>query len=99
MYRFAHVDVVNLEGETIPGAFTDDIFKTCKVSLERYRDESYKILNIFQRFTDTVERASIDEAYLDLTEVINQKIKQSNYSTHHIVELRDTYFVFTFNCV
>ncbi len=43
-------------------------------SQERYRTENYKILDIFRRFTPLVERASIDEAYLDLSAVVNSKM-------------------------
>ena len=44
---------------------------TSKVSLERYRLASESIMSIFQRFSPLCERASIDEAYLDLTERVN----------------------------
>ena len=73
-FRFAHVDVVNNKGETIRGANTKKIQQTCKVTLERYRIENHKILNIFHQFTSNVERASIDEAFLDLTDLINEKL-------------------------
>jgi len=39
-----------------------------KVSLKRYRDESKKIMEIFQNVVKTTEKASIDEAFLDVTE-------------------------------
>ncbi|CAM9285497.1 unnamed protein product [Scytosiphon promiscuus] len=42
----------------------------CKVSLERYRTASFAIMAIFQAHCRRVERASIDEAYLDLTEEV-----------------------------
>ena len=38
-----------------------------KVSLERYRNASNQIMQIFQRHCPLFERASIDEAYLDVT--------------------------------
>ena len=44
--------------------------------MEAYRIENYKILNIFKRFAPVVERASIDEAYLDITEVVNKKYEE-----------------------
>lgn len=37
-----------------------------KVSLEPYRRESRKILKIFREFCDHVEKASVDEVFLDL---------------------------------
>ncbi|CAM9207140.1 unnamed protein product [Sphacelaria rigidula] len=42
--------------------------RSCKVSLERYRVASFAIMAIFQNHCRRVERASIDEAYLDFTE-------------------------------
>ncbi|ETO16036.1 hypothetical protein RFI_21323, partial [Reticulomyxa filosa] len=36
--------------------------------------KSYKILEVLRRFTLLVERASIDEAYLDLTKVVDEAI-------------------------
>ncbi|MCO5562883.1 hypothetical protein L7F22_016519 [Adiantum nelumboides] len=40
---------------------------TSKVSLERYRQASKCVFNIFHQFADICERASIDEAYMDVT--------------------------------
>jgi nucleotidyltransferase/DNA polymerase involved in DNA repair len=39
---------------------------------ERYREVAHTIREILARFTDTVEPASIDEAYLDLTSALEQ---------------------------
>jgi uncharacterized membrane protein len=38
-----------------------------KVSLALYREESKKIFEILRRYSDLVEKASCDEAFLDLT--------------------------------
>ena len=43
------------------------------VAMERYRDESHKLYEIFRRFSRRVEMASVDEAYIDVTEnLVNQ---------------------------
>jgi hypothetical protein len=42
-----------------------------KVSLKLYRRESRKIQKILQRFSDQVEKASCDEAYIDVTAQVN----------------------------
>eukprot|EP00898_Chlorokybus_atmophyticus_P004587 jgi/Chlat1/5129/Chrsp33S05128 len=43
-----------------------------KVSLERYRRAAVGIEALFRRFTPLCERASIDEAYLDLTSKVEE---------------------------
>ena len=50
--------------------------KNEKVSLERYRVANIKIMNIFSRFVNAIERASVDEAYFDLTDIVNKKIEE-----------------------
>ena len=52
-----------------------------KVSLSRYRSASYKVMNIFQRFIkdgDILLRASIDEAYMDLTSTCTKMMQENN---------------------
>lgn len=39
---------------------------------QRYREVSYQIGEIFKQFTDVIEFASIDEAYLDLTDRVDE---------------------------
>lgn len=39
-----------------------------KADLTRYRDAGAEVLSVLCQFSDVVERASVDEAYLDLTE-------------------------------
>lgn len=41
-----------------------------KVSLALYREESKKIFEILRRFSDQVEKASCDEAFIDITNQI-----------------------------
>jgi DNA polymerase eta len=45
-----------------------------KPNLTLYRDESVKIFAVFRAFGATVERASIDEAYLDVTKLVNANL-------------------------
>ena len=86
LFRLCHVDVVNENGEIIPGKFTKEYHQRYKVTLDIYRKENFKILDIFRKYTKIVERASIDEAYLELTDVVNEEYK-SQYS--HILESND----------
>ena len=77
--KLCHVDVVNENGEIIPGKFTREYHEKYKVTLDVYRKANFKILDIFRRYSPTVERASIDEAYLDLTEVVAKRFNAGNY--------------------
>ncbi|KAL3690645.1 hypothetical protein R1sor_004296 [Riccia sorocarpa] len=47
-----------------------------KVSLERYRQASAAVFRIFHRFSDVCEKASIDEAYLDVTTEVEKMMSQ-----------------------
>lgn len=40
----------------------------------RYREAGKEVLQVLSDFTDRIERASIDEAYLDLTEVVKERL-------------------------
>ncbi|KAL7416652.1 hypothetical protein BDY24DRAFT_408629 [Mrakia frigida] len=57
------------DGEDEPKYHENPQITTHKVSLEPYRKESQKIIKIFQRCVPEgeIEKASIDEAYLDLS--------------------------------
>lgn len=60
--QLVHVDLIEDK--------CDDQSTLTKVSLERYRNASMEIMSIFQRLCPSYERASIDEAYLDVTEYL-----------------------------
>ncbi|BGP48674.1 N-acetyltransferase eso1 [Rhodotorula kratochvilovae] len=64
--RLVHVQTYK-NGETEPGYWDGAKPETHKVSLDMYRKESRKILEVFSEFCPVVEKASIDESYLDLT--------------------------------
>lgn len=54
-----------------------------KVSLHVYREESAKIFKILKRYTPMVEKASCDEAFLDVTHQVNIKYgfyREEDYS-------------------
>lgn len=48
-------------------------------SLQRYREESCKIVQLLQDFSPdvVVEKASIDESYLDLTNLVRRKMNSN----------------------
>ncbi|XP_050693975.1 DNA polymerase eta-like, partial [Eriocheir sinensis] len=45
-----------------------------KADLTKYRDAGKEVLDVLADFCDCIERASIDEAYLDLTSVATQRL-------------------------
>jgi len=75
--KLVHV-ATYVAGSHVPDYYPNPTYQTHKVSLKPYRDASGKIFGIIERFVPpsqgTVERASIDEAYAELTEIINKRI-------------------------
>ncbi|CAH1791744.1 unnamed protein product [Owenia fusiformis] len=45
-----------------------------KADLTRYRDAGAEVIAVLCRFSDCVERASVDEAYIDLTEEVQKRL-------------------------
>lgn len=43
-----------------------------KADLTQFRDAGAEVMEVLAEFTDCLERASIDEAYMDLTNAINR---------------------------
>ncbi|KIY43793.1 DNA/RNA polymerase [Fistulina hepatica ATCC 64428] len=64
------------EGEKEPGYWDDVDTRTHKVSLDYYRRESVKIQNLFRECLPGVEieKASIDEAFFDFSDVARKKL-------------------------
>ncbi|KAJ2083577.1 N-acetyltransferase eso1 [Coemansia sp. RSA 988] len=48
--------------------------KTHKVSLDEYRRASRKIMGVIKRMCPTMSKASIDEAYMDVSEMMRQQV-------------------------
>ncbi|EGN99076.1 hypothetical protein SERLA73DRAFT_168617 [Serpula lacrymans var. lacrymans S7.3] len=64
------------EGQKEPGYWDDVDSHTHKVSLDYYRRESMKIINMFKENLPggEIEKASIDEAFIDFTRPVREKI-------------------------
>ncbi|KAF7972529.1 hypothetical protein HWV62_17826 [Athelia sp. TMB] len=64
------------EGEKEPGYWDDVDTRTHKVSLDYYRRESAKIINIFKEGLPNgeIEKASIDEAFIEFTHPVRKII-------------------------
>ncbi|XP_039255290.2 DNA polymerase eta-like [Styela clava] len=60
-----------------------------KANLDRYREAGAEVINVLSQFGGRVERASIDEAYIDLTDVVDKIISQKRegdyLSTHRLL--------------
>jgi DNA polymerase eta len=49
---------------------------TSKASLARYRKASFEVIKIMQKFSNFIERASIDEVYIDVTGMVDERLQQ-----------------------
>lgn len=49
-----------------------------KADLSRYRNAGKDVASVLQTFTPLMTRASVDEAYLDLTESVNNRLADMN---------------------
>ncbi|XP_045491464.1 DNApol-eta [Colias croceus] len=52
-----------------------------KADITKYRDAGKDVAKVLQRFTTLLERASIDEAYLDITAPVQERLKTLNINT------------------
>jgi DNA polymerase eta len=64
--------------------------KRGKADLTKYREASMKIFDILVKHCQNVEKASIDEAYIDLTELVIDQIRNRRFEK---VDLKDSYVV------
>ncbi|KAM3961755.1 LOW QUALITY PROTEIN: DNA polymerase eta [Aphomia sociella] len=62
-----------------------------KADISIYREAGKEVARVLQRFTPLLERASIDEAYMDITESVEEKIKTLNINTVSSNMLPNTY--------
>ncbi|TMW49602.1 hypothetical protein DOY81_005320 [Sarcophaga bullata] len=66
-----------------------------KADLTKYREAGKEVANVLKRFTPLLERASVDEAYLDITDAVNKRLQKMNEGTFILQpkELVNTYAV------
>ena len=48
---------------------------TSKASLARYRRASFEVIKVMQKFSSFIERASIDEVYIDVTGSVDERLQ------------------------
>ncbi|GLH04945.1 Putative DNA polymerase eta [Gryllus bimaculatus] len=64
-----------------------------KADLTRYREAGREVVDVLCRFCDTVQRASVDEAYLDITQTVNARYKELKGTHVKSDELKSTFIV------
>uniref|UniRef100_A0A182QTL6 DNA polymerase eta n=1 Tax=Anopheles farauti TaxID=69004 RepID=A0A182QTL6_9DIPT len=66
-----------------------------KADLTRYREAGKEVADVLKSFTPLLERASIDEAYLDITERVLVRIREMNEGKFHLLpeKLANTFAV------
>lgn len=55
--------------------------KNGKADISKYRDAGVRVARVLQEFSPLLERASIDEAYLDITDLVETRIHQLQQKT------------------
>lgn len=63
-----------------------------KADLTKYRDAGREVVIVLSQFSDCVERASVDEAYIDLTHAVEKYIKNMD-KTVSVEQLPNTFIV------
>ncbi|XP_043252825.1 DNApol-eta isoform X1 [Colletes gigas] len=66
-----------------------------KADTSRYRSAGREVIEVIRKHCNVVERASVDEAYMDLTDTINKRmLTNSTISTEHLItQLSNTFVV------
>lgn len=60
----------------------------------RYRSAGREVLDVIQKHCNIIERASVDEAYLDITDIVVKKLSMSSISQEHLTtQLCNTFVV------
>uniref|UniRef100_A0A7S4K9V7 DNA polymerase eta n=1 Tax=Guillardia theta TaxID=55529 RepID=A0A7S4K9V7_GUITH len=97
--HLVHVEIVTFEGDTNDKQLKQDEKRDDlprKVSLERYRNASMEVFEVLQQY-GIVEKASIDEAYIDVTKTVNNlyrrifDLEQNDADKHGLNETNDRF--------
>jgi DNA polymerase eta len=66
------------------------------IKIRRYREASSKIFQIILKHCDQVEKASIDEAYIDLSHAVIERIKTEKFEHLEANSLSSSFVVGTY---
>lgn len=73
--------------------YTHVIFKN-EDHLNRYRRAGCEIIDVLKKHCNIIERASVDEAYLDITDIIDKRILTNSISPEYLMtQLSNTFVV------
>jgi DNA polymerase eta len=87
---------LNLPCSVLLQHFTNSSYRVHYYLPCRYRDAGCEVVDVFCQFSDCVQRASVDEAYIDITETVEQRIssfcrvQSSQLATTFVVGFTDT---------
>lgn len=60
----------------------------------RYRSAGREVINVIKKHCNIIERASVDEAYLDITDLVCKRMSTYSISLNHLVtQLSNTFVV------
>lgn len=62
--------------------------------LYRYRKAGREVIEVIKKHCNVIERASVDEAYLDITDIVDKRFTTTNVSPKELTSsLANTYIV------
>ncbi|XP_061172523.1 DNA polymerase eta-like [Saccostrea echinata] len=64
-----------------------------KADLTKFREAGAEVIAVLSKFSDCVERASIDEAYIDLTEEVKKRMASTKTQDVSMEQLPNTFIV------
>ncbi|XP_043595263.1 DNApol-eta isoform X1 [Bombus pyrosoma] len=65
-----------------------------KADTSRYRSAGREVINVIKKHCNIIERASVDEAYLDITDLVCKRMSTYSISLNHLVtQLSNTFVV------
>ncbi|XP_058468016.1 DNA polymerase eta [Malaya genurostris] len=66
-----------------------------KADINKYREAGKEVADVLKTFTPLLERASVDEAYMDITKLVLSRLRDMNEGKYQIVpeKLADTFAV------
>ncbi|KAL0106543.1 hypothetical protein PUN28_016321 [Cardiocondyla obscurior] len=65
-----------------------------KADTSRYRKAGRQVIDVIKKHCNIIERASVDEAYLDITDIVDKRLASSEVSLKELISsLTNTYIV------